>query len=72
MQLIGKGPHSVYFDCVPMADCSMIITRYVKQQDFFFNNKIFIYSRPIAGIGAKMEHEQTYIQTYKMARETHL
>ena len=41
-------------------------------QDFKIFFKIFIYSRPIAGIGAKMEHEQTYIQTYKMARETHL
>ena len=26
---------------------------------------VFIYSRPIAGIRAKMEHETTYLQTSK-------
>ena len=27
-----------------------------------FNNQFFIYSRPIAGIRAKMEHETSYLQ----------
>ena len=29
----------------------------------------FYYSRPIAGIIAKIEHETTYLQTFKMAGE---
>ena len=33
------------------------------QQQFYNNN--FIYSRPIAGIRAKIEHETTYLQTSK-------
>ena len=35
---------------------------------FFFNKflqHVFIYSRPIAGIRTKMEHETTYLQTSK-------
>ena len=30
-----------------------------------FNNKFFMYSRPIAGIRAKLEHETTYLQKSK-------
>ena len=40
-------------------------------QKDFFQQYFYLGSRPIAGIRAKMEHERTYIQTYKMARETH-
>ena len=29
------------------------------------NQQVFIYSRPVAGIRAKMEHETTYLQTSK-------
>ena len=31
----------------------------------FFQEQVFIYSRPIAGIRAKIEHETTYLQTSK-------
>ena len=30
-----------------------------------FQQQVFIYSRPIAGIKAKMEHETTYLQISK-------
>ena len=30
-----------------------------------FQQQVFIYSGPIAGIRAKMEHETTYLQTPK-------
>ena len=37
----------------------------VRNQQFFFQ-RVFIYSRPIAGIRAKMEHGTTHLQTSKL------
>ena len=34
-------------------------------QQQVFQQQVFIYSRPITGIRAKMEHETTYLQTSK-------
>ena len=37
----------------------------------FFQQQVFIYSRPIAGVRAKMEHETTFTNI-KMACEEHI
>ena len=51
-------------------DCSYLGRKDTQKQTLHvpatrFQQQVFIYSRPIAGIRAKMEHETTYLQTTK-------